>query len=1087
MTNFLTPLLPEYTLEIPSNLYVMIAWLVWFGIVLFITIRISRRNPGFSKQKLIWLASLSVLILVFTPFMGVLPEIAQPIAIENPPIQYLMVLSAIPMFIAGGILGTLPAVLLGGISGLFLAYLDTHNIFTPLIFMSLALFFSWCVRQRYRTSFFRLLRFPLFAAFFCLILISPFVFFATLLSIPGEIFTRIALAVNRFPSMLVALGGMVLIAGGVCVFVGTIFKKTWGEQSPLQPAPGERSILIRYLATTIPLLLIFLSALLVINWQIGESLARRSAIEQMTSTSDTAVDGLSLFIKTGSDILKMFGEDAALVSGNEDAVAAQLVVQLTGTSFFEQLALLDVNGGVIARFPESINLDDEFASRLKPYIDGALNQFSTQVFTLSFEQADQAASVNFLQVVEDQQGFRTGILWGQTNLSSNSVSQPAINALERFSADGGVAQIVDKQGVILYRSNSSQFAPTFIETGYETPTFIDESAADGSSNMTYYQPLAEVDWFVVTSLPAIVFHQFAWQSTLPLLLVSSIVIIGVLLLAVFGLIPISKDIHQMALAAEKITSGNLDINLPKAYSKAETGQLINTMNSMISTLRNRYQNPLNLVSVSEEFNGEIQLKNALQPVMQAVIMHGASNVRVVLLNEVEVLRGDQSWYRFGLGEEAEELAPLDQEIMTRARRSGPTILSQAQIEKSLHLVDDISCPDAILVLPLTWEQNWLGNLWATYHGRKKPTEKDVSSLTQYTDKASKIVIHMRKLRKSLIVKHQMETLVDLLPEAVIITDNHSQIIFYNEAAHAMFGIEAKNLTGAKLPNILKDEILRDVLERGKSTLQLEEVRTAAGDVYHIITTPLNLNDHIEGQGMIIRDVTQQRQQDFRKTEFVTTVSHELRSPLSLIHGYGKILRLTGNLNEQQDIYIRNIIEGVEEMQVLVQNLLDLGRLESENVLEITRFAAQKLIQKIVNGMDAQAKQKNIQMHMVFPEEAIFIEADATLLTLALKNLIENAIKFTKMGGSVTVDVRENEENVIISVIDSGIGIAPLDQRNIFEKFSQGAKQTGAGQGSGLGLAIVKTIADHHRGRVWFESKLGKGSTFYLQVPKKANF
>jgi signal transduction histidine kinase len=110
-----------------------------------------------------------------------------------------------------------------------------------------------------------------------------------------------------------------------------------------------------------------------------------------------------------------------------------------------------------------------------------------------------------------------------------------------------------------------------------------------------------------------------------------------------------------------------------------------------------------------------------------------------------------------------------------------------------------------------------------------------------------------------------------------------------------------------------------------------------------------------------------------------------------------------------------------------------------------------------------------------------------LLTLALKNLIENAIKFTKMGGSVTVDVRENEENVIISVIDSGIGIAPLDQRNIFEKFSQEAKQTGAGQGSGLGLAIVKTIADHHRGRVWFESKLGKGSTFYLQVPKKANF
>ncbi|MFN2303299.1 MAG: sensor histidine kinase, partial [Anaerolineales bacterium] len=195
---------------------------------------------------------------------------------------------------------------------------------------------------------------------------------------------------------------------------------------------------------------------------------------------------------------------------------------------------------------------------------------------------------------------------------------------------------------------------------------------------------------------------------------------------------------------------------------------------------------------------------------------------------------------------------------------------------------------------------------------------------------------------------------------------------------------------------------------------------------------------------------------------------------------------TGNLNEQQDIYIRNIIDGIEEMQGLVQNLLDIGRLESDDSLEITRFSAQKLIQKIMQGMDAHAKQKNIQMQLNLPAEPILLEADATFLTQALKNLIENAIKFTNMGGDVIIGVRDNEENVTFSVKDNGIGIAPLDQRHIFEKFQLGSEKTvGKGQGSRLGLAIVKTIADHHRGKVWFESQLGKGSTFYFQIPRKS--
>jgi signal transduction histidine kinase len=247
---------------------------------------------------------------------------------------------------------------------------------------------------------------------------------------------------------------------------------------------------------------------------------------------------------------------------------------------------------------------------------------------------------------------------------------------------------------------------------------------------------------------------------------------------------------------------------------------------------------------------------------------------------------------------------------------------------------------------------------------------------------------------------------------------------------------------------------------------------------------MKINEQEVGKALILTDVTQQVEREARKSEYVTTVSHELRSPLTLIQGYAKILRLTGNLNEQQDDYIGNIIENVEEMKSLVQNLLDIGRLETGDPLEISTFAADDLIQKVADSMMVQARQKNIQLRVNKPEEPHMIAADLTFVTQALKNLVDNGIKFTKMGGEVTIALSTTETDVVFSVEDNGIGISPLDQRHLFEKFQRIIPSTGETQsGGGLGLAIVKSIAEHHGGKVWIESQLGKGSTFYLSVPQ----
>jgi signal transduction histidine kinase len=265
-----------------------------------------------------------------------------------------------------------------------------------------------------------------------------------------------------------------------------------------------------------------------------------------------------------------------------------------------------------------------------------------------------------------------------------------------------------------------------------------------------------------------------------------------------------------------------------------------------------------------------------------------------------------------------------------------------------------------------------------------------------------------------------------------------------------------------------------------------EVSIGENLVYLVTGNPILIEGQQAGQALLITDITQTKLTDSRKSEIVTTVSHELRSPLTLIHGYAKILQLTGNLNEQQDTYIGNIIAEVEEMRSLVQNLLDMGRLESEHALDLTRIEAGEIVNSAIKSMEAQARQKNIQINVSLPKSPIYFEADETFLAQALKNLIENAIKFSKMGREVTLSVQLNPDNVVFEVKDEGIGISPLDQRHLFKKFQRMSNPVGQNQqGSGLGLAIVKSIAERHGGKVWFDSQLGKGSTFYLQIPVKS--
>ena len=224
--------------------------------------------------------------------------------------------------------------------------------------------------------------------------------------------------------------------------------------------------------------------------------------------------------------------------------------------------------------------------------------------------------------------------------------------------------------------------------------------------------------------------------------------------------------------------------------------------------------------------------------------------------------------------------------------------------------------------------------------------------------------------------------------------------------------------------------------------------------------------------------------DSMKSEFVATVSHDLRSPLTLMRGYATMLEMVGELNEQQQGYVRKIITGVENMSRLVNNLLDLGRIEIGVGLQVQHVTVLDIIQRVTSSMQLLASQKNITLNVEFSKDMPdAVEADESLLQQAVYNLVENALKYTPDGGRVTVGTLSQPGYLIFAIEDSGIGIAKDDLPHLFEKFYRGKQREARAQtGSGLGLAIVHSIATNHGGRVWVDSVIGKGSTFYLQIP-----
>lgn len=351
------------------------------------------------------------------------------------------------------------------------------------------------------------------------------------------------------------------------------------------------------------------------------------------------------------------------------------------------------------------------------------------------------------------------------------------------------------------------------------------------------------------------------------------------------------------------------------------------------------------------------------------------------------------------------------------------------------------------------------------------------------------------LNKIISEKNKTETIIKNIADGVIVTDPDNRILVLNAVAENWFGLKENDVQALPIDNLIQNDALISLIKRirassnGNASALEIQLRPPQGIKNVILQAKaarvVRGQAELIGIVTILRDITREREIDRMKTELVSMVAHELRSPLTSISGFSELL-LDSNLSESQAReYAEIILKESNRLGELINKFLDISRIESGKS-QINRTLAN--IYEIVNnvlGMNIHlAERKNIQVDIEISETLPLIYVDKDMIGEVILNLFSNAVKYSPDHTRIEITAEVTENSMFVQVIDNGYGISEESLPKIFAKFYRVTDNEKIRDitGSGLGLALVKEIVEIHGGTVEVISKLGAGSTFTVKLP-----
>lgn len=1071
----------------PINLELPSSFLGWIGWLLFLTLTILLNSRWRVYNQLLdtWHRRAFILLLVSVPFSTLfLPSFELPNQFTG---SYFPIFSAVPLFIGAGLLGPGFAASLGFLSGIFIALWGNHNLGLPLELAFLSTWLGWMFFQEYRTPFFRGLRHPILASLL-LILIYPIIHLISVVILgSGSIIARLNYGINDFLSTTLNFGLVTLVAGVVAEIVSRMTRDHWGSRQNSLPSPGESRLTHRFLFTVVPLSIVLLTVLIIGTWYVAGNAARQMLEGRMSNAAELAALGIPFFLETGQNLLLSLADDPMLEQSSAE-IQEWLATQRRDTLYFSQLIFLDPDGNLIASDPV-----DAVDSLLLTQKEIGLVQAASLV---PFDETSIGPGVggrlgirSFIAAVHNEDGDLRGVLVGRSDLGATPFARPILTSVGSLSDIDGQGMIVDEEGMILYHPDSNMIMTKYVGLPEAEPRFYADESAGFESELVYYRPIEGKSWSVIISVPSRFAQRQAINIALPLLGIITVLSIAAIFIFRYGLHSLTSSLKELSLQADRMSKGELDDPLSPG-GEDEIGQLRRAFEHMRTSLKSRLDELNRLLFVTQGIASTFDLENSLVPVLESALVIGASAARIYLVPSLIPSSSGNTGeaYRLGCGHEADSYSFMDEQVSGYVQQQNIVKLNNISRPRIFSHPEDSPPPQALLAVAIRHENQYYGTLWLAFDQPHQFLDEEVGYVATLAGHAALAVANARLFLNSEIGRQRLESILISTPDPVLVTDQNDNLLLVNPAAQQAFGIYDESYIGQRITKAINKREVQALLQSEEMQQQTMEILFEDGKTYYATASPVEVEGKGVGRVCVLRDVTSFKQLDESKSEFVSTVSHDLRSPLALIQGYTSMLQMVGELNDQQTSYLQKIIIETEKISHRVTNLLDLGRIEAGIGLQLDKKPVDDVIQRVVSAAQVQADQKRVKISSdLFEADFPLVEADQELLQQALFNLVNNAIKFTGSGGEIKLGLEVDNESVVYFVEDNGIGISPADQQKLFGKFFRISNKGGVGDdGSGLGLAIVKSIAERHGGEVYVESQLGVGSKFFLKVPLSQN-
>lgn len=425
--------------------------------------------------------------------------------------------------------------------------------------------------------------------------------------------------------------------------------------------------------------------------------------------------------------------------------------------------------------------------------------------------------------------------------------------------------------------------------------------------------------------------------------------------------------------------------------------------------------------------------------------------------------------------------PLEMGISGRVVRQGAAEIV-SDVSRDPDYVSLMPGTQSQLSAPIVRENRVLAVLSIESRYANAFTSENLAFVERLAARAAAALHNANLLEASIRERQKLSLILGSTADAVIVIDQAGDLVLLNQAARAIFHLDHDiDYEGRSFASVFGDTELDEPYQHAARYQEYwsQEITLLDDRTFHVIIAPVP----DVGWSMVMHDVTPFKQTERLKTELVATTSHDLKNPLSVMLGYLDLINMTNPLNEQGLEYMGRAQQAVSHMRDLIDDLLDMARIESGITLDLVPVSLTALVNQVSPQFAMIIDEKDLQFDVDIPLELPLVKGDEGRLAQVLTNLVSNAIKYTPEHGRVSVRAEQRNSYVMVAVQDSGIGISPEDQARVFDRFYRvRAVETEHIEGTGLGLSIVKSLVEAHGGRISLESYVGKGSTFSFSLP-----